>query len=147
MNVHITRIDKTLPLPQYQTSGSFAFDFIAREPINIAPKSIALIPSNVIIQCPDNLALLVLPRSSMPRKKHLRFPHSIGLIDQDYCGPQDEIMIQVENMSDENVSVDRGERIAQGLFVKTETIQFVESDETTQTSSRGGFGSTGTHHE
>ena len=145
MNVQITRIDKTLPLPEYHTPGSFAFDFIARETTQIKPGSITLIPSNLIIKCPDNLALLVLPRSSMPRKKHLRFPHSIGLIDQDYCGPKDEVMIQVENMSDQAVEVERGERIAQGLFVKTESITFTET-ESADGESRGGFGSTGTHH-
>lgn len=144
MKVSIQRIDASLELPKYQTNGSFAFDFLARENTEIAPSSIGLIPGNVIVKCPDNLALLILPRSSMPRKKHLRFPHSIGLIDQDYCGPNDEIMIQVENMSQETVMIEKGERIAQGLFVHTAQVDLIETD-LSQEASRGGFGSTGSH--
>lgn len=144
MKVSIQRIDTSLELPKYQTHGSFAFDFLARENTQILPGSIGLIPGNVIVKCPDNLALLILPRSSMPRKKHLRFPHSLGLIDQDYCGPKDEIMIQVENMSEEIVTIERGERIAQGLFVHTAKVDLIETDLGDETS-RGGFGSTGSH--
>lgn len=144
MKVSLQRIDPSLELPKYQTNGSFAFDFLARENTKILPGSIGLIPGNVIVKCPENLALLILPRSSMPRKKHLRFPHSLGLIDQDYCGPNDEIMIQVENMSQEVVTIERGERIAQGLFVHTARVDFIETD-LGQEPSRGGFGSTGSH--
>ena len=141
MKIKIFRVDKSLPLPKYETPGSFAFDLLAREKTEIPPREVALIPSNVIIQCPDNLALKILPRSSTFRKKSLLFPHSIGLIDQDYCGPEDEIMIQVLNFSDKAVIVERGERIAQGIFVRTEKIEFEEINEITHPS-RKGFGST-----
>jgi len=69
-------------------------------------------------------------------------PHSIGIIDQDYCGETDELGIQVYNFTKETVTVDRGERIAQGIFVKVGIPQLVESDEVAG-ESRGGFGSTG----
>ncbi len=142
MNVQIHRIDTTLPLPKYETEGSFAFDFCARETTVIAPGKVGLIPSNVIVECPANLALLILPRSSAYRKTGLLFPHSIGLIDRDYCGGDDEILIQVLNFSDKPVTVERGHRIAQGLFVKTEKINFEETERPDK-DSRGGFGSTG----
>lgn len=142
MKITIARIDKSLPLPQYETDGSFAFDFLARETTTIPPREIALIPSNVIIQCPSNLALKVLPRSSTFRKKSLLFPHSVGLIDGDYCGENDEIMIQVLNFSDQPVTVERGEKIAQGLFVQTQKVSFSEVEKDSLGSSRGGFGST-----
>ncbi len=142
MKVEILRIDKSLPLPKYETQGSFAFDFLAREETIIAPQEIKLIPSNVIVKCPQNLALLVLPRSSMPLKKSLVCPHSIGLIDSDYHGEKDEIKIQVMNIGKSTVTVEKGEKIAQGLFVKTEKIEFSE-DHTPSEISRGGFGSTG----
>jgi dUTP pyrophosphatase len=83
-----------------------------------------------------------MPRSSLFKKKSLILPNSPGLIDRDYCGESDEIMIQVYNMSDEEVVVEKGEKIAQGLFVKTETIEFVDMDRPSA-KSRGGFGSTG----
>lgn len=142
MKVQIYRIDKTLPLPKYETPGSFGFDFVARETTEIEPRTVGMIPSNCIVKCPDHGALLILPRSSTYRKKGLVFPHSIGLIDQDYCGPEDEIMIQVFNPGDETIHVERGERIAQGLFVQSPKIEFEEIEEI-QDSSRGGFGSTG----
>lgn len=142
MQVHVTRLDQSLPLPQYETAGSFAFDFLARETTIIEPQSLALIPSNTIIKCPPNLALKVLPRSSTFRKKSLIFPHSVGLIDADYCGAEDEIMIQVFNFGQVPITVERGEKIAQGLFVRTERVDFVELDHAELGSSRGGFGST-----
>jgi len=142
MKVKIHRIDDSLPLPKYETEGSFAFDFLAREITCIKPKEIGLIPGNVIIQCPQDMALLILPRSSTPRKKSLIFPHSVGLIDRDYCGEEDEILIQVYNISEEAVCIEKGERIAQGLFVQTQKIEFEEVETITQPS-RGGFGSTG----
>ena len=68
MKISIKRIDKSLPLPKYQTSGACAFDIYARESTNIAPKEIALIPSNLIIKVPEGYMLNVLLRSSAPRK-------------------------------------------------------------------------------
>ncbi len=146
MNVEIFRIDRTLSLPKYETEGSFAFDFLARETIEIMPLNFGMIPGNVIVKCPVDHALLILPRSSTPRKKSLMFPHSVGLIDHDYCGEEDEIMIQVYNFSRESVVVDRGERIAQGLFVKMAKAMFDEIGEVGE-GSRGGFGSTDKNNE
>lgn len=142
MNIDIYRIDKDLPLPKYESNGAFAFDFIVRERRDIPPMQIDLIPANVIVKCPKDMALLVLPRSSLARKKGLLVPNSPGLIDADYCGSTDEIKIQVLNFRDKPVVIERGDRIAQGLFVKTENIQFHEVDSPSDVS-RGGFGSTG----
>lgn len=143
MKVQIHRIDKTLEFPKFETKGSFGFDFIIRETTKIAPKSLGLIPGNLIVKCPEKLALLIIPRSSMFKKTGLIFPHSIGLIDQDYCGENDEIMIQVFNFGEATVVIKRGEKIAQGLFVKTKKIEFEEISKTIlEKNSRGGFGST-----
>ncbi len=141
MKVEIFRIDSSLPLPKYETKGSFAFDFLSREETVIQPHEIGFVPGNVIVKCPENLALLILPRSSTPRKKSLVFPHSVGLIDQDYHGEKDEILIQVYNFSNDPVTVERGERIAQGLFVRAEQVELDEVH-TPGEISRGGFGST-----
>ncbi|MCK5460386.1 dUTP diphosphatase [Candidatus Gracilibacteria bacterium] len=145
MQVEIFRIDNTLELPHFETSGSFGFDFLSRKTTKIPPSSRGLIPGNIIIKCPPHLALLILPRSSLFKKTNLIFPHSIGLIDKDYCGGKDEIMIQVFNLGKEEVIINRGEKIAQGLFVKTEKVDFTEIPETfLGKNSRGGFGSTDT---
>lgn len=143
MDVFVQRVDSTLPLPQYHSAGAAAFDFVTRENTTIAPRAIGLVPGNVIIKVPDGYALLVLPRSSLPRKKGLICPHSLGLIDQDYHGPKDEIFVQVQNITDQPITVERGERIAQGLFVKIDRATFKEVD-SHGAETRGGFGSTGT---
>lgn len=142
MKVKIQRVDKSLPLPKYETGGSVGFDFLARKDTTIPPKTIALIPGNVIVEVPANYMLLVSLRSSTPRKKGLLMPHGIGVIDHDYCGPQDEIKIQVYNFTDQPVTVLRGEKIAQGIFVHIDRFEW-EEVEGIREKSRGGFGSTG----
>ncbi|MBS3133329.1 dUTP diphosphatase [Candidatus Woesearchaeota archaeon] len=141
MKVKIKRLDKSLPLPVYKTSGSVGFDISAREDTVIPPKSIALIPGNVIVETPPGYMLLVALRSSTPKKKGLHKPHGIGVIDNDYCGNEDEIKVQVFNSTDSEVKVEKGERIAQGIFVKIDKFEWEETD--SMGKSRGGFGSTG----
>jgi dUTP pyrophosphatase len=140
MRVSITRVDSSLPLPTYETTGAVGFDLLTRERTIIPPRRIGSVPSNVIVRVPAGYTLLIIPRSSLPLRKALVCPHSIGVIDQDYCGPRDEILVQVQNLSDEPVTIERGERIAQGLFVKSETAEWVEEE--ARGKSRGGFGST-----
>ena len=142
MNVRIKRIDPTLPLPIYETKGSVGFDLVARKGMTIAPGSIELIPSNVIVEVPEGHMLVVASRSSTPRKKGLTPPHGFGIIDHDYCGPEDEVKIQVYNFSRESVIIERGEKIAQGVFVRIDKFEWEEVDEMVR-ESRGGFGSTG----
>ena len=93
---------------------------------------------------PEGYALFLLPRSSLPRKKGLVCPHSLGVIDQDYHGETDELMVQVQNITDQRVTVERGERIAQGIFVKVEQAEWLEVA-SHGAESRGGFGTTGSH--
>lgn len=142
MQIAIKRVDQTLPLPRYETGGSVAFDLLARTPMVVAPKSIALIPANVIVCTPPGHMLLIASRSSLPLKKGLIVSNGIGVVDQDFCGPEDEIKVQVYNIGESPVAVERGERIAQGLFVKIEKADWSETNEL-QNKSRGGFGSTG----
>ena len=123
-SVRIQRIDKTLPLPVYETAGSVGFDLLARETVTIAPGKIELVPGNVIIEVPVGYMLVVASRSSTPRKKGLTPPHGFGIIDHDYCGPQDEVKIQVYNFSKEAVILERGEKIAQGVFVRVDKFEW-----------------------
>ena len=141
MKVKIKRVDKSLPLPTYQTAGSVGFDIYSREDIEINSHEIALIPGNIIVETPPGYMLLVALRSSTPRKKGLIKPHGIGVIDNDYCGEGDEIKVQVYNNTDHAVKVEKGERIAQGIFVKIDKFDWKEVDIMGKT--RGGFGSTG----
>ena len=142
MHVHIQRIDDSLPLPRYESDGAVGFDLITRETTIIEPQKISLVPSNIIVRVPEGYMLLITPRSSLPRKRGLICPHSVGVIDHDYHGPEDEIMVQVQNITDEPVTVERGDRIAQGLFVRIDRANWSEVEDH-GAESRGGFGSTG----
>ena len=141
MKVKIKCVDKSLPLPTYQTSGSVGFDIYSREDMEIKPHEIALIPGNIIVETPPGYMLLVALRSSTPRKKGLIKPHGIGVIDNDYCGEGDEIKVQVYNNTNNVAKVEKGERIAQGIFVKVGKFEWEET--ATMGKGRGGFGSTG----
>ncbi len=141
LQVTIKRIDKDLPLPMYATQGSVGFDLYCREETEIAPRCIELIPANVIVQIPPGYMLMLTMRSSTPRRKGLLIPNGVGIIDQDYCGEGDELRVQVLNFREEAVTVKRGERIAQGIFIPIARVTWNEADE--MGSGRGGFGSTG----
>lgn len=141
LQVTIKRIDKDLPLPIYATQGSVGFDLYCREETEIAPRCIELIPANVIVQIPPGYMLMLTMRSSTPRRKGLLIPNGVGIIDQDYGGEGDELRVQVLNFREEAVTVKRGERIAQGIFIPVVRATWNEADE--MGSGRGGFGSTG----
>lgn len=141
MKVKIKRVDKSLPLPKYESDGAVGFDLLCRESAEIASNEIALIPANVIVETPPGYMLMLCMRSSTPRKFGLMMAQSVGIIDNDYCGEEDEIKIQVYNFTDETVTIEKGSRIAQAIFVRVATLEWNEVEEMTE-SSRGGFGST-----
>lgn len=139
--VRIKRIDKTLPLPVYETQGSVGFDLLARTTITIQPGSIERVPANVVVETPKGYMLMLASRSSTPVKKGLTKPHGIGVIDQDFSGDNDELLIQVYNFTDKPTTVTKGEKIAQGVFIKADQLQFQEVD-SMNNQDRGGFGTT-----
>ena len=139
-------IDKSVPSPRYATEGSVGFDLPARVTVKVPPKGYAMVPLNVVVKVPKGYALLVLPRSSLFLKKGVIVANSVGVIDEDYCGPEDEVKMIVFNPFEKEVTIKRGEYIAQGLVVKVEKPKIVEVDEI-PCKSRGGFGSTGGYTE
>jgi dUTP pyrophosphatase len=144
MKVKITRIDKTLPLPKYETKGAVGCDLYARLTTTIPAKSLGRIPANVIIATPKGYMFMVASRGSTPYKKGLLTPHGFGVGDQDFCGPEDEYWIIVYNFTDKEVIVERGERVAQGIFVPVEVVEWEETAQM-KNPTRGGHGSTGQH--
>lgn len=142
MQINIKRVDETLPLPEYHTPGSVAFDLYARVAAAIAPRAQSKIPTNLVIATPPGWALIISARSSLAHKKGLLLPNGIGVIDNDYCGPADEIQLSVYNFTDTVTTVERGERLAQGMFIKIDRADWNEKADLKNTS-RGGFGSTG----
>jgi len=142
MQVKIKRIDKTMPLPEYQTTGSAGFDLYARENTKIKPKEIKLIPGNFIVDTPKGYMLAIVNRSSTPKRKGLMLPNGFGVIDSDYCGPKDELGILMYNFRNKEVLIEKGERIAQAVFIKIEQAEWKETEKIKH-KNRGGFGSTG----
>lgn len=142
MKIQIKRIDKTLPLPEYHTTGSVAFDLYSRVDDEIKAGETKLLPANFIIKIPENYMLLVAARSSLAKRKSLKMANGVGIIDQDYCGEEDEIHLLVHNYSNEDVRIERGERLAQAMFVRIDKAE-LEEVENMEENSRGGFGSTG----
>ena len=140
MKVNIKRIEKDLPLPEYQTSGAVAFDLYSRVDAVIKPKTLERLPTNVIIEIPTGYMLEIRDRSSTLKRKGLLV--STGFIDNDFHGESDEILLQVYNMTENDVKVDKGERLGQGAFIKVETAVW-EEVEIMKENGRGGFGTTG----
>ena len=142
MNVRIKRIRPHAALPAYQTSGAAAFDLAAAEQTTIQPGEVVLIPTGLVIEVPAGMFLAIFARSSTPLKRGLMVANGVGVVDPDYSGPEDEVKIAVLNVKGSAVTVDRGERIAQGIFMHAPRVDWIEIDEM-QSPSRGGFGATG----
>ena len=142
MTVTITRLSPDVPLPAYGTPGAAAFDLAASTDTVVPPHGIALVPTGLVVRVPAGHFLAILARSSTPLKRGLMVANGVGVIDSDYCGPADEVKIQVINVTDQPVTVAAGDRIAQGMVLAAPRVTFVET-RVADGPSRGGFGSTG----
>ncbi len=140
--VKIIRKDKSLPLPKYHTDGSVGFDLYCSESVTIMPKEIKLVDLNAIIEVPKDHVLMLTVRSSTPRKKGLVLANSVGIIDYDYCGPEDKIGALFYNFTDNPVNVEKGDRLVQGIFIEVIKPIFEEVEKIDR-ETRGGFGATG----
>ena len=142
MKVRIHRLDAALPLPRYETAGAAGFDLTARTDMTIAPGAVALVPTGLVIEVPSGYFLGVFARSSTPLKRGLMVANGVGIVDSDYCGPADEVKVEVYNFTPRKVTITRGDRLAQGVI-----LPFVRADWREQASAtaptRGGFGATG----
>lgn len=142
MTLTITRLAPHVSLPAYGTPGAAAFDLAASADTVVPPHAIALVPTGLVVRVPEGHFLAILARSSTPLKRGLIVANGMGVVDSDYCGPADEVKIQVLNVTDAPVHVAAGDRIAQGLVLAAPRVTFVEAT-TADGPSRGGFGSTG----
>lgn len=141
MNIKIKRFDKELPLPKRQTEGAAAFDISARETTTIEPGMVGYVPLNIAVATPPGYFLLVAARSST-HKKGLIMANGIGIGDPDFSGDADEYKAAYYNFGNNAVTVEKGDRIAQGIFVKVAEFEWTEVDEMPN-KTRGGFGTTG----
>jgi dUTP pyrophosphatase len=142
MRLQITRLDPTVALPSYGTPESAGFDLAAARDVTVQPSSIALIPTGLVIGTPAGHFLAIFARSSTPLKRGLMVANGVGVIDPDYCGAKDEVMIQVINVTNRAVDVRKGDRLAQGIVLPAPRVVWDEVQEI-RAVTRGGFGATG----
>ena len=131
------------PLPGYETSGSAGMDLQAyiSSPIELKPLDRALVSTGLYISIPRGYEGQIRGRSGLALKHGITLANGIGTIDSDYRG---EIKVILINLGEENFIVNNGDRIAQFVLSKYETIEFelVQSLEETSRG-EGGFGHTG----
>lgn len=139
--VRITRLNAAAVLPDYQTSGSAGFDLASSVAMTVSPGQVTLVPTGLVIAVPAGHFLGIFARSSTPLKRGLMVANGVGIVDSDYCGPADEIKIEVLNFTQTDVHIQPGDRLAQGVLMPYARAQWVEGDSSGP--SRGGFGSTG----
>jgi dUTP pyrophosphatase len=129
--------------PSYATEHSSGVDLKAfiSEPITLKPLERKLIPTGIYLELPVGIEAQIRPRSGIALKKGISILNTPGTIDSDYRG---EIGIIVVNLSNDNVTIEPGERICQMVFAKYEKVILKNVNEVNQTNrGSGGFGSTG----
>ena len=140
--VKIKLFDSQLPLPAYQTPGAAGFDLYARTQVEVEPGAVTAIPLNIALEIPADYWLLLTARSSL-YKKGLHLINGVGVGDSDYCGDNDEYKLLVHNFTQEKVTVEKGERLAQGILMPWLVADFEKVENLAKNQDRGGIGSTG----
>ena len=131
-----------LPLPARATPQAAGYDIRSAIEVVLNPGEIRLISTGLIMELPEGMECQVRPRSGLALKCGITLPNSPGTIDPDYRG---EVKIIIQNLGSEQVTLIRGERVAQLVFSLFESPEVSEVKELSSTD-RGedGFGSTGT---
>ncbi len=130
-------------LPHYETEASAGMDLRANipEPIELKPLERAIVKTGLFMELPVGFEAQVRPRSGLAAKKGITVLNAPGTIDADYRG---EIGVILVNLSNENYTIDNGERVAQMVIAKHEQITWEEVETLEETTrGAGGFGSTG----
>jgi dUTP pyrophosphatase len=141
LTVRITRTHPDARIPEYQSVDAAGFDLAAVADVTVDPGRVALVPTGLVIQVPIGMFLGIFARSSTPLKKGLMVANGVGVVDPDYCGPDDEVKIAVMNFTPDPVTVRAGDRIAQGILLEAPRVEWAEAP--AEGTSRGGFGSSG----
>ena len=130
-------------LPAYATEGSAGMDIRAnlQEAVTLRPLQRQMISTGLFIEIPEGYEAQVRPRSGLANKQGITCLNSPGTVDSDYRG---EIKVILINLSDEEQIINHGDRIAQMVFAKTETVKLHLVQQLNETQrGEGGFGHTG----
>lgn len=128
-------------LPERSTKFSAGYDFVNPEKVELEPHKIYYIKTGIKADMEEDEVLILANRSSNPKKKNLVLINGIGVIDKDYYNNPDnegEIAFAFMNTSDETITIESGEKLGQGMFVKYLTTE----DDRAEGIRNGGFGST-----
>jgi dUTP pyrophosphatase len=142
VQVLITRLDESIPLPRYAKGGDAGADIVSRIDITLNPGERALVPTGISIALPDGYAAFVHPRSGLAIKHGVTMVNAPGTVDAGFRGELQCIMINHDQH--DSITFKKGDRIAQLVIQKVERAEFVEVKDLPG-SGRGtdGFGSTG----
>lgn len=142
VQVLITRLDSSVPLPSYAKGGDAGADLTTRINFTLAPGERQLVPTGIAIALPDGYVALVHPRSGLAIKAGITLVNAPGTVDAGYRGEISCILINHDRS--ESISFKKGDRIAQLVIQKVEHADFIELSELPGSGrGSGGFGSTG----
>ena len=130
-------------LPHYETIASAGMDLRANidEAITLKPLDRTIVKTGLFIELPIGFEAQVRQRSGLAAKKGITVLNAPGTVDADYRG---EIGVILVNLSNEDFTIENGERIAQLVIAKHERAEWIEVETLSETSrGEGGFGSTG----
>lgn len=140
--VRTKKLIDDVELPEAKTNGAAGFDLAAGEDSIIRPREHKLVRTGLAVACPNGYYLSVSPRSSLFKNYGLIMVNSPGILDQDYCGNDDEVLLSLYNLTDKTARISKGDRLCQGVFLRYLRVSFEEVEDM-GAKSRGGYGSTG----
>jgi dUTP pyrophosphatase len=143
VEVSLLALDPELPPPARIRPGDAAADLPARHDVVVPSRQRRLVPTGFAIALPPGTCALLLPRSGLALRHGLTLLNSPGLVDSGYRG---ELQVVLLNTGDEDVIIERGQRIAQLLVLPVPSLALVPVDELPKSiDDRGvnGFGSSG----
>ena len=142
VQVLVTRLDISVPLPKYAKAGDAGADLATRIDFTLKPGERALIPTGISIALPNGYVALVHPRSGLAIKHGISMVNTPGTVDAAYRGELAVILINHDPL--EAISFKKGDRIAQLVIQQVEKAEFVDvSSLPGSDRGSGGFGSTG----
>ncbi|CAB4651570.1 unannotated protein [freshwater metagenome] len=142
VQVLITRLNSSVPLPSYAKGGDAGADLTTTIDFTLAPGERQLVPTGIAIALPDGYVALVHPRSGLAIKAGITLVNAPGTVDAGYRGEISCILINHDRS--ESISFKKGDRIAQLVIQKVERADFIELSELPGSGrGSGGFGSTG----
>ena len=141
MDIQIKKLHPDAVLPRYGSSDAAGADLCSVDEITIAPGETKLVPTGLSMAIPQGYGGFIFARSGLATKRGLAPANKVGVIDADYRG---EILVSLYNQSKETQIVEKGERIAQMVFLPCPQGTFTEVETLDETvRGKGGFGSTG----